>query len=152
MQQQQMDFEKNKYDPKISQIKQTFFTALEEFKDAYVLHKENPGDDEYENSYEMSKIQLENVLLQLASLRTDIKNDINNIRTSLMTLSNNANLDKNKIQEINEVMNSLNDTKMGAKTFAEDLSSLTREQRNENRALFMGLIGVVVVMAFFHKL
>ena len=147
-----MEFEKNKYDAKINQIRQTFFTALEEFKDAYVLHKQNLDDKEYENSYELAKIQLQNLLLKMADLNRDIKNDVNNIRASVMDLSNNANLDKSKIREINEIMGHLNDTNMGAKTFADDLSSLTREQRNENRALFMGIIVVGIVILFFHKL
>ena len=147
-----MEFEKNKYDAKINQIRQTFFTALEEFKDAYVLHKQNLDDKEYENSYEVAKIQLQNLLLKMADLNRDIKNDVNNIRASVMDLSNNANLDKSKIREINEIMGHLNDTNMGAKTFADDLSSLTREQRNENRALFMGIIVVGIVILFFHKL
>lgn len=147
-----MEFEKNKYDAKINQIRQTFFTALEEFKDAYVLHKQNLDDKEYENSYELAKIQLQNLLLKMTDLNRDIKNDVNNIRASVMDLSNNANLDKSKIREINEIMGHLNDTNMGAKTFADDLSSLTREQRNENRALFMGIIVVGIVILFFHKL
>lgn len=147
-----MEFEKNKYDSKINQIRQTFFTALEEFKDAHVLYKQNPDDKVYENSYEIAKIQLQNLLLKMASLNTDIKNDVNNIRTRAMDFSNNANLDKSKIKEMNQIMGHLDDTNMGAKTFADDLSSLTREQRNENRALFMGIIVVGIVILFFHKL
>jgi uncharacterized phage infection (PIP) family protein YhgE len=147
-----MEFEKNKYDAKITQIKQIFLSALEEFKDAYVLHKENPEDEDYQNSYQTAKIQLQNLILQMASLRTNIKSDINNIRKNAMDLSNNANLDKGNIQKMNEIITSLNDTNMGAKTFANDLSSLTSEQRNENRALFMGIIVVGIVIMFFHKL
>jgi len=147
-----MEFEKNKYDSKINQLKQTFLTALEEFKDAYVLHKENPYDENYENSYETTKIQLQNLILQMVSLRKDVKSDIENIRKNIMDLSDNANLDKTKIKEINEIMGSLNDTNMGAKTFASDLSFLTSERRNENRALFMGIIVMGIVIMFFHKL
>lgn len=147
-----MEFEKNKYDVKINQIKQIFLSALEEFKDAYVLHKQNPEDEEYENSYETAKVQLQNLILQMASLRTNIKSDIDNIKANAIDLSNNVNLDKSKINEMNEIITSLHDTKMGAKTFANDLSSLTSEQRNENRALFMGIILMGIVIMFFHKL
>jgi uncharacterized membrane protein YjjP (DUF1212 family) len=147
-----MAFQKNKYDSKINQIRETFLTALEEFKDAHVLHKTNPNDEDYENAYEMSKIQLQNLMLQMVSLRTDIKSDINTIREKAVNLSDNANVDKDKIKEINEIMDSLNDTNIGAKTFASDLSSLTSEQRNENRALFMGIIIMGIVIMFFHKL
>lgn len=146
------EFDKNKYDPKINEIEQSFLTALEEFNDAYVLHKQNPADQDYTSSYQTSKIQLQQLLLSMASLRTDIKNDINDIKQSVSTLSNNAKTDKNNIQEINEIMGSLNDTNMGAKTFANDLTALTREQRNENRALFMGIIALGGVILFFHKL
>jgi hypothetical protein len=150
-----MEFEKfktDKYNIKINQTKQSFLSALDEFENAYNLYNENPDDTDYENTYRTSQTQLENLVSKMMSYRSDIKADIDAIRNSVMTVSGKSNNEKGMIQTMDEMMLSLNDSKMGAKTFANDLSSLSRELRNENRSLFAGIVALGLLIAFFHKL
>lgn len=146
------NFKTDKYNIKINQTKQSFLTALEEFENAYNLYNENPDDTDYENTYRTSQTQLENLVSKMMSYRSDIKTDIDEIRNSVMTVSGKSTNEKGMIQTMDEMMLSLNDSKMGAKTFANDLSSLSRELRNENRSLFAGIVVLGLFIAFFHKL
>ncbi len=146
------NFKTDKYNIKINQTKQSFLSALGEFENAYNLYNENPDDTDYENTYRTSQTQLENIVSKMMSYRSDIKADIDAIRNSVMTVSGKSNNEKGMIQTMDEMMLSLNDSKMGAKTFANDLSSLSRELRNENRSLFAGIVALGLLIAFFHKL
>jgi hypothetical protein len=150
-----MEFEKfktDKYNIKINQTKQSFSTALDEFENAYNLYKDNPDDIDYENTYRTSQTQLENIISKMMSYRSDIKTEIDAIRNSVIKVSGQSNNEKGMIQTMDEMMLSLDDSKRGSKTFANDLAILSRELRNENRSLFAGIVVLGLLIAFFHKL
>ena len=147
-----MNEQREKYNSEIKKMKQSFMNALDEYKDAYVISKMNPDDEIYKTNYEAKKDQLERILLQMTALRSTIENNIENNSTFIFELEKKTISEKNKFNEINEQVSDLNDTKMGSKTFASDLHTLTGKQRLENKGMVLGIIMLGLIILGFHKL
>lgn len=147
-----MNQEKEKYNSEIKGLKQTFVNILDEYKDAYVLSKMNPEDENYNLDYQLKKDELEKILLQMKSLQSNMETDIQNMTNSIYELKNKTNSEKEKINKTNEKVGELNDSKMGSHTFASDLNILTKNQRIENKGLVLGISLLGLFILFFHKL
>lgn len=147
-----MNQEKDKYNSEIKTLKQTFINVLDEYKDAYVLSKMNPEDQNYNEMYEAKKDELEKILLQMKSMQRNIETDIQNMTNNIYELENKTISEKDKINKINQKVVDLNDSKMGAHTFASDLNVLTSNQRMENKGLVVGISLLGLFIFFYHKL
>jgi hypothetical protein len=144
--------EKEKYNSEIKNIKQTFINVLDEYKDAYVLSKMNPEDENYNAMYQVKKDELEKILLKMKTLQSSIDTDIQNMTNNIYELEKKTISEKDKINKINEKVGDLNDSKMGSHTFASDLNVLTKNQRIENKGLVIGISLLGLFILFFHKL
>lgn len=147
-----MNQEKEKYNSEIKNIKQTFINVLDEYKDAYVLSKMNPEDENYNAMYQIKKDELEKILLKMKTLQSTIENDIQNMTNNIYELENKTISEKDKNNKINQKVVDLNDSKMGSHTFASDLNVLTNNQRIQNKGLVIGVSLLGLFIFFYHKL
>lgn len=147
-----MNEQREKYNNEIKDLKQSFMNALDQYKDAYVISKMNPDDENYNSNYEAKKDELERILLKMTALRSTLESNIENISNIIFELENKTISEKNEINKISEKVSDLNDSKMGSKTFASDLNTLTGKQRLENKGMVVGIIMLGVIILGFHKL
>ena len=89
-----MNQEANIFDEKIKGIKNSFFSALDDFKKYYVYYNKNPEVAEYQNFFTTSKGQLQEINSDIFVITNNIKNNMTMLNTEIKAISNNLNHEK----------------------------------------------------------
>ena len=69
----------NKFNEKIITIKDSFFSALDDFKKYYVFYHKNPEVDEFQNFFANSKGQLQNLNSDMFLVTNNIQQNIKDL-------------------------------------------------------------------------
>ena len=74
-----MNPQANKFDEKIKGIKNSFFSALDDFKKYYVFYNKNPEVDEYQNFFATSKGHLQGLNSDIFVVTNSIQKNIKDL-------------------------------------------------------------------------
>jgi hypothetical protein len=135
-----MNPEANKFDEKIKGIKNSFFSALDDFKKYYVFYNKNPEVDEYLNFFTTSKGQLQGLNSDIFLITNNIQKKIKDLNTEMDAISNKLKSEKDLNAELILLINNIRTTQDGSATMIDDAKYEYNIQYYKNWELFIGII------------
>jgi Rad3-related DNA helicase len=133
----------------INNIKDTFFSILDDYKKYYIFTNKNPEVDEYQNYYLDAKNQLLDLSNKLLNMSKNIENNILELNKKNKLLIKKLNEEKEENEELNELLRSLKSTENGSKELINNTKELYNNQYYQNIELFFGIL---IVSSFLIKL
>jgi hypothetical protein len=144
-----MNPDANKFNEKITTIKGSFFSALDDFKKYYVYYHKNPEVDEFQNFFANSKNQLQKLNSDIFLVTNNIQKKIKELDTEMRTVTYKLNDEKELNGELLKLINRIRTTQDGSAIMIDDAKDEYNIQYYANWELF---IGIVVVMGISVKL
>ena len=135
-----MNQEANIFDEKIKGIKNSFFSALDDFKKYYVYYNKNPEVAEYQNFFTTSKGQLQEINSDIFVITNNIKNNMTMLNTEIKAISNNLNHEKDLNVELLSLIDNIQTTEDGSAIMIDDAKDEYNRQYYKNWELFIGII------------
>jgi hypothetical protein len=139
----------NKFNEKITTIKDSFFSALDDFKKYYVFYHKNPEVDELQNFFVNSKGQLQKLNSDIFLVTNTIQKKIKDLDTEMQTVTYKLNDEKELNGELLKLINRVQTTQDGSAIMIDDAKDEYNMQYYANWELF---IGIIVVMGISVKL
>ena len=138
---------------KINSIKNSFLSALDDYKKYYVLFNLNPEIDENQNYYYNSKNELDNLSKQLFDITKNIEQNISNLNIGMKETKDKLQEEKKLNAELNKMLNDIKNTKNGSQLLIEDSKEEYNMQYYKNIEIFFGIliIGVFLNKNFGNK-
>lgn len=124
----------------INNIKDTFFSVLDDYNKYYIYTNKNPEVDEYQNFYLDAKSQLQELTNQLFKLSKNMENNILELNKKNKLLMNKLNKEKEENEELNELLRSLKSSENGSKELINNTKELYNNQYYQNIELFIGIL------------
>jgi galactitol-specific phosphotransferase system IIB component len=135
-----MNPEANKFDEKIKGIKNSFFSALDDFKKYYVYYNKNPEVDEYQNFFATSKSQLQGLNSDIFVVTNNIQKHIKDLNAEMAAISNKLKDEKDLSAELLLLINNIQTTEDGSAIMIDDAKEEYNLQYYKNWELFIGII------------
>jgi hypothetical protein len=147
-----MDSEEQKiqnfhYKEKINAIKSQFFSALDDFKKYYVFYNKNPEVDSYQQNYENSKTQLQNLNNQLTQTTCNINDIIEKLDLDMKKIEKKLKIERILNIKLTNALNNLETTQNGSEILIDDYKEKYNEQYYKNFQLYVGIILIMFVLA-----
>ena len=139
----------NKFNEKITTIKDSFFSALDDYKKYYVFYHKNPEVDELQNFFVNSKGQLQKLNSDIFLVTNTIQKKIKDLDTEMQTVTYKLNDEKELNGELLKLINRVQTTQDGSAIMIDDAKDEYNMQYYANWELF---IGIIVVMGISVKL
>jgi hypothetical protein len=130
----------NKFNEKIKTIKDSFFSALDDFKKYYVYYHKNPEVNEFQNFFTNSKGQLQKLNAEIFLLTNKIQQNIKDLDTEMQITSNKLEGEKNLNEELLKLINRIQTTQDGSAIMIDDAKEEYNIQYYKNWELFIGII------------
>ena len=128
------------FDEKIKGIKNSFFSALDDFKKYYVYYNKNPEVNEYQNFFITSKGQLQGLNSDIFLVTNNIQKNITNLNIEMEAISNKLKSEKNLNAELISLINHIQTTEDGSSIMIDDTKYEYNAQYYKNWELFIGII------------
>lgn len=139
------------YKEKINSIKSQFFSALDDFKKYYVYYNKNPEVDEFQNYYENSKSQLQNLSNQLTQTTSSINDIIDNLDADISDISELIQTEKELNIVLTSKLNTLETTQNGSEILIDDYKNKYNTQYNKNVRLYIGILIMLSILGSLSK-
>jgi hypothetical protein len=146
-----MEPEAQQFDEKITNIKSSFFSALDDFKKYYVFYNKNPEVSEYQNYYVNSKSQLQGLGRDLFLLTNDIQKNMQQLDSDIQVISLRLEDEKTLNGELLQLLTNLENTQSGSEIMISDSKNLYNNQYYLNIELILGIIIASVLLATLFK-
>ena len=130
----------------IQGIKSSFLSALDDYKQFYVVHKMDPDVEEYNNNYINSRGQLRTLEQNLAEIYADIVDNINVLTENTITLNEALRLEKILHTNLTTRINSLDNTKNGSEILIDNSKTQYNTQFYSNVWLITGILAMSVML------
>jgi hypothetical protein len=135
----------NKFNEKIKTIKDSFFSALDDFKKYYVYYHKNPEVNEFQNFFTNSKGQLQKLNAEIFLLTNKIQQNIKDLDTEMQITSNKLEGEKNLNEELLKLINRIQTTQDGSAIMIDDAKEEYNIQYYKNWEMFFGIIILTTV-------
>ena len=135
-----MNPQANKFDEKIKGIKNSFFSALDDFKKYYVFYNKNPEVDEYQNFFATSKGQLQELNSDIFVVTNNIQKHIKDLNAEMAVISTKLKDEKDLSSELLSLINNVQTTEDGSAIMIDDAKEEYNIQYYKNWELFIGII------------
>lgn len=126
----------NKFNEKIKTIKDSFFSALDDFKKYYVYYHKNPEVNEFQNFFTNSKGQLQKLNAEIFLLTNKIQQNIKDLDTEMQITSNKLEGEKNLNEELLKLINRIQTTQDGSAIMIDDAKEEYNIQYYKNWEMF----------------
>jgi hypothetical protein len=130
----------NKFNEKIKTIKDSFFSALDDFKKYYVYYHKNPEVDEFQNFFVNSKGQLQKLNADIFLVTNNIQKNIKDLDTEMQMISTKLNDEKDLNEELLKLINRIQTTHDGSAIMIDDAKDEYNIQYYANWELFIGIL------------
>lgn len=134
-----MERKTQQYDNKITDLSNTFFSVLDDFKKYYVYFHLHPESNEYQNFYETSKSQLQQLMAQMFNVAKNIKSDIESINEQMIQLQGRIKNERISSNKLSSVYNNIEMTNSGSNVMINDTKKLYNIQYLNNIEIFIGI-------------
>ena len=137
----------NKFNEKITTIKDSFFSALDDFTKYYVFYHKNPEVDEFQNFFTNSKGQLQKLNSDMFLVTNKIQQKIKDLDLEMQEVSHKLNAEKELNGELLTLINRIRTTQDGSAIMIDDAKDEYNIQYYKNWEMFMGsviLLGICV--------
>jgi hypothetical protein len=135
------------YQETINGIKTQFFSALDDFKKYYVYYNKNPEVDEFQNNYENSKSQLQNLSNKLLRISCSINENINKIDSDMTNVVKKLEFEKEANGKLINALNNLEKTQNGSEILIDDSKEKYNEQFYNNALMYFGILFILGFLA-----
>lgn len=135
-----MDLKAHKFDEKIKNIKNSFFSALDDFQKYYVFYNKNPEVDEYQNFFANSKGQLQGLNSEMFLVTNNIQTKIKDLDAEMRITSNKLKSEKELNGELLTLINKIRTTQDGSAIMIDDAKDEYNIQYYKNWELFIGIL------------
>ena len=135
----------NKFNEKIKTIKDSFFSALDDFKKYYVFFHKNPEVDEYQNFFTNSKGQLQKFNAEIFLVTNQIQKNIKDLDMEMRTVSKKLEDEKKLNEELMKLVNQIKTTQDGSAIMIDDAKEEYNIQYYKNWEMFMGIVIYMVI-------
>lgn len=135
------------YQEKINEIKSQFFSALDDFKNFYVYYNKNPEVDEFQNNFENSKTQLQNLSNNLFRITCLIHENINKLELDMVYIVNKLELEKENNVKLTNSLNNLEITQNGSEILIDDSKEKYNVQYYKNVQMYFGIFFILTFLA-----
>jgi len=135
----------NKFNEKIKTIKDSFFSALDDFKKYYVFFHKNPEVDEYQNFFTNSKEQLQKFNAEIFLVTNQIQKNIKDLDMEMRMVSKKLEDEKKLNEELMKLINQIKTTQDGSAIMIDDAKEEYNIQYYKNWEMFMGIVIFMVI-------
>ena len=135
-----MNPEANKFDEKIKGIRNSFFSALDDFTKYYVYYNKNPEVNEYQNFFATSKGQLQGLNSDIFVVTNNIQKKIKDLNIEMAAISNKLKDEKYLNSELLLLINNIQTTEDGSEIMIDDTKEEYNMQYYKNWEMFIGII------------
>jgi hypothetical protein len=135
-----MNLKAHKFDEKIKNIKNSFFSALADFQKYYVFYNKNPEVDEYQNFFINSKGQLQGLNSDMFLVTNNIQKKIKDLDAEMQVTSKKLQAEKELNEELLTLINRIQTTQDGSAIMIDDAKDEYNTQYYKNWELFIGIL------------
>jgi hypothetical protein len=136
---------------KINTLESQFYSALDDYKQTYILYNKNMNNDEYNRLFNVSSIQLDSIIKDAFVFSKDIEkqtyeltNYVNNLDTRI---KNNKNINKDFIYKLGQITGSTN----GSNILNSNSKELYKYQYISNWTMFLGIFLIINALYYVFK-
>jgi hypothetical protein len=126
----------------INTIAATFFSALDDFKKYYVYYNKNPEVNEFQNYYENSKNQLQNMSRNMLAITSSIEKHIEELNSQMINVSTQLEEEKHKNSELTLLLSGLENAQNGSKILITDSK---KEYNNQYFYNLQFIISIIII-------
>jgi chromosome segregation ATPase len=146
------NFEKpENYYAKLKDINDRNPFLLDEYKKLYVISNMNPSNEEYQLQLSNIDNSVKKVNIQLFSMSTEIKNNINKLTESIVSLDRDIQLQKEKKNELNKKLGIVEHKTNAASEMIYDYKQIYNERYLRNWAMGISIISGILVVKWMFK-
>jgi len=146
------NFEKpENYYAKLKDINDRNPFLLDEYKKLYVISNMNPSNEEYQLQFSNIDNSVKKVNIQLFSMSTEIKNNINKLTESIVSLDRDIQLQKEKKNELNKKLGIVEHKTNAASEMIYDYKQIYNERYLRNWAMGISIISGILVVKWMFK-
>ena len=135
-----MNLKAHKFDEKIKNIKNSFFSALADFQKYYDFYNKNPEVDDYQNFFINSKGQLQGLNSDMFLVTNNIQKKIKDLDAEMQVTSKKLQAEKDLNEELLTLINRIQTTQDGSAIMIDDAKDEYNTQYYKNWELFIGIL------------
>jgi len=136
---------------KIDNIRNQFFSAVDDFKKYYVYFNKNPEVNEFQNYYANSKGQLQSMTSELFLTTNNIDKSIDMLNSQMQSVTVKLTDEKKLNIQLKKVLKDLYNTKEGSEELIDDSKEEYNQQYFYNWELIMGIFIVSGLLTYVFK-
>ena len=136
---------------KIDNIRNQFFSALDDFKKYYVYFNKNPEVNEFQNYYANSKGQLQSMTSELFLTTNNIDKSIEMLNSQMQSVTAKLTDEKKLNIQLKKVLKDLYNTKEGSEELIDDSKEEYNQQYFYNWEIIVGIFIVSGVLTYVFK-
>ena len=144
-----MEGQAKQIEEKINNIKNQFFSALDDYKKYYVYYNKNPEVDEFQNYYVNSKSQLQTISRDLFLTTNNIDKIISNLDNEMVAIGSKLENQKKLNNELSQSLTNLQNTQNGSEILIDDSKNAYNKQYYNNWEI---IVGIFIVSGLLAKL
>ena len=145
-----MNSQAEKFNEKIDNIKNSFFSALDDFEKYYVYYNKNPEVDEFQNFYSNSKGQLQQLNSDMFLVTNDIQQKIQDLDSDMNVSSTKLESEKELNGELSKLINNIQTTQSGSEIMIDDAKEEYNIQYYKNVELIIGTLIIIKLIMKYH--
>jgi len=129
----------DKNNEKIETYREQFYAALGDYKNAYILHKKNPNNNEYERLYTMSSAQVDSIDKNVFILSIKMDNDLEKLNSYVSEMDKNIKQKKEINNDLKSKLLHIEGNGNGSIIMNENSKELYKYQYVANWIVFLGI-------------
>jgi hypothetical protein len=145
-----MNSQAEKFNEKIDNIKNSFFSVLDDFEKYYVYYNKNPEVDEFQNFYSNSKGQLQQLSSQMFLVTNNIQQKIQDLDSDMNVSSTKLESEKELNGELSKLVNNIQTTQSGSEIMIDDAKEEYNIQYYKNIELIIGTLFIIKLIMKYH--
>jgi hypothetical protein len=135
-----MEARSKQYNNKINDLSNTFFSVLDDLKKYYVYFHLHPESNEYQNFYETSQSQLQQIMIQMFTIGKNIQSEVEYINEEMIQLKDRIKKERINSDKLTNISNNIEMSNNGSNVLINDTKKLYNVQYLNNIELFIGIL------------
>ena len=139
----------NQYKIELETLKESYSSALENFRNTFIIHHTNPDSVEYAQIYSREEEQLHVILGSLFSLQNSIETSIETLNEQISILDEKVKIEKDANENLHKRVRDKKGTSRGSIGMILESQESYDYQRLKNITLF---IGDIILLYFIYSI
>ena len=139
-----------KYETKITNLKNQFFSLLDDFQKYYIFYNKNPENDEYQKMYSDIKGNVQSSISELFSITNEIELNTEHINSNIQTVKTSLDSEKETNTNLKKRIGYMDGITQGSVILNETTKELNTEQYVFIIVLVIGIIGTLITLYYVY--